>query len=376
MNRTAFAAAAFLAIAAPRALAGDVPVKDPACCADLQVAYVEKSVAAKSAEDRVAVALWCREKGLLPESTAQFREAARLDPENAAAREALGDKRVDGRWVTSEEAMARKGLVRHEGRWVLPEEKAILGATAEEKAKSTREEDRARRLIETMAAGGETQARMAREALAGVEDRFKVAPLAFALRARSKAVRLHAASELGRIRDRRALKALVARALRDPEADVRAACVDAAKAFGDPELLAPFFRSFVSAGSAEVRAAAAEAIGRTGDVRGTAILVYSLEAHGGGPRGHIYTANQMSFVQDFDVEVAQTAFIADPQIGVLQDGASLDVQCVSNEWYKTGVERQAIVGALRNLTGAKHGDDAAAWKAWMAANRDKVVAAK
>jgi hypothetical protein len=376
VNRSAFAAAAFLAIAVPRALAGDAPAQEPACCADLQVSYMEKSVTAKTAEDRVAVALWCREKGLLPESTAQFREAARLDPENAAAREALGDKRVEGRWVTSDDAMARKGLVRHEGRWVLPEEKAILGATAEEKARAAREEDRARRLIETMASGGEAQARMAREALAGVEDRFQVAPLAFALRARNKAVRLHAASELGRIRDRRALKALVARALRDPEADVRTACVDAAKAFGDPELLAPFFRSFVSAGSAEVRAAAADAIGRTGDLRGISILVYSMEAHGGGPRGHIYTATQMTFVQDFDVEVAQTAFIADPQIGVLQDGASLDVKCVSNEWYKTGIERQAIVGALRNLTGAKIGDDAAAWKTWLAANREKLVAAK
>jgi hypothetical protein len=227
-----------------------------------------------------------------------------------------------------------------------------------------------------MAAGGEREARLAREALSGVPDRAKAGPFAYALRARSRDVRLFAAGELGRIRDRRTLKALVHRALRDPEADVRAACVDAAKAVGDPELLAPFARAFLSVESPEVRAAAAEAIGRTGDVRGIAYLVYAIEGHGGGPRSHIYTATQLSFVQDFDVEVAQTAFIADPQIGVLQEGAVLDVKVASTEWYSTRVERVAIGGALRRLSGVDHGWDAAAWRRWMAENRSGTVAAK
>ena len=51
----------------------------------------------------------------------------------------------------------------------------------------------------------------------------------------------------------------------------------------------------------------AEAMGRIGDVRGVSYLVYAIEAHGGGPRAHIYTANQLTFIQDFDVEVAQSA---------------------------------------------------------------------
>ncbi|MHC4731371.1 MAG: hypothetical protein ACYS6Z_12400, partial [Planctomycetota bacterium] len=51
--------------------------------------------------------------------------------------------------------------------------------------------------------------------------------------------------------------------------------------------------------------------------------------------------NQISFVQDFDVEVAQTSFIADPVIGVIQDGLSLDVRpTVSND-------RQYITMELR-----------------------------
>ncbi len=343
---------------------------------DLASAYAEKSCGAKTAQERFAVALWCREKGLLPEATAQLREAARLDPDLAAAREALGDRKVDGRWVPSDEAMAAKGLVRHEGRWMLPEEKAILAAPAEEKARLAREADRARRLLETVAGGDERQSRMAREALASVDAKAKVAPLAYALRAKQKPVRLLAAEELGRLKDPRSFRALVARAVRDPDAEVRAACVDAAKAFGDPNLLAPFARTFTASESAEVRAAAAEAIGRTGNLRGVAVLVYSLEAHGGGQRSYIYTANQLTFIQDFDVEVAQTAFIADPQVGVLQDGAVLDVKVVATEWYSTRVERHAIVDALRTLSGADIGDDPKAWRAWMRANREKIVAAR
>jgi hypothetical protein len=374
----ALAVAALIALAPP-ALAGDGSpccAKEGAPAEDAAYAYLEKSCGAKTAADRYAVGLWCREKGLLPEATAQFREAARLDPDHAAAREALGDRKVDGRWVPSAEAMALKGLVEFDGRWMLAEEKAILAAPAEERARLVREEDRARDLLAKAALGDERQARLAREALASVDAKAKVAPLSFALRAKQKPVRLLAAGELGRLKDPRSFRALVVRALRDPDADVRAACVDAAKAFGDPNLLAPFARTFTTAESAEVRAAAAEAIGRTGNIRGVAVLVYSLEAHGGGQRSYIYTANQLSFIQDFDVEVAQTAFIADPQVGVLQDGATLDAKVVATEWYATRVERHAIVDALRTLSGADIGDDPKAWRAWMKTNREKFVAAR
>jgi len=65
-------------------------------------------------------------------------------------------------------------------------------------------------------------------------------------------------------------------------------------------------------------------------------------------RAHITVVNQISYVQDFDVEVAQTSFIADPVIGVIQDGLTLSVRpTVSND-------RQYITLELRpklvNLT--------------------------
>ncbi len=43
-------------------------------------------------------------------------------------------------------------------------------------------------------------------------------------------------------------------------------------------------------------------------------------------RGHVAVINQTAYVRDFDVEVAQAAFIADPKVDVIQDGIVLDVQ--------------------------------------------------
>ncbi|MEQ1633001.1 MAG: hypothetical protein ABL997_11560 [Planctomycetota bacterium] len=45
-------------------------------------------------------------------------------------------------------------------------------------------------------------------------------------------------------------------------------------------------------------------------------------------RGHVAVINQTAYVRDFDVEVAQASFIADPKVDVIQDGIVLDVRPV------------------------------------------------
>jgi len=49
-------------------------------------------------------------------------------------------------------------------------------------------------------------------------------------------------------------------------------------------------------------------------------------------RAHLTVVQQQSYIKDFDVEVAQSAYIADPQIGVIQTGVVLDVRpIISND---------------------------------------------
>jgi general secretion pathway protein D len=64
-------------------------------------------------------------------------------------------------------------------------------------------------------------------------------------------------------------------------------------------------------------------------------------------RANLTVVNQISFVQDFDVEVAQTAFIADPVIGVIQDGLTLDVRpTVSNDRQYITLELRPTIADL------------------------------
>ena len=65
-------------------------------------------------------------------------------------------------------------------------------------------------------------------------------------------------------------------------------------------------------------------------------------------RANITLINQLAFVQDFDVEVAQTAFIADPQISIIQDGLALDVKpIVSNDRRYVTLQLQPTVATLK-----------------------------
>ena len=57
-------------------------------------------------------------------------------------------------------------------------------------------------------------------------------------------------------------------------------------------------------------------------------------------RGHVAVINQTAYVRDFDVEVAQAAFIADPKVDVIQDGIVLDVSPVILNLNPTVAELQ------------------------------------
>ena len=52
-------------------------------------------------------------------------------------------------------------------------------------------------------------------------------------------------------------------------------------------------------------------------------------------RGNLSVLNQVAYVQDFNVEIAQGASIADPIVNVVQDGVVLDVRPVVSAYFAT-----------------------------------------
>jgi type II secretory pathway component GspD/PulD (secretin) len=86
------------------------------------------------------------------------------------------------------------------------------------------------------------------------------------------------------------------------------------------------------------------AVEKNGQIRtltAPTITVYNTQ------RANLTVVNQLSYIQDFDVEVAQTSFIADPIVGIIQDGLTLDVRpTVSNDRRYITLELQPTVADL------------------------------
>ncbi len=86
---------------------------------------------------------------------------------------------------------------------------------------------------------------------------------------------------------------------------------------------------------------ATEKTSRARELTAPSLTVYNTQ------RANITVVNQISFIEDFDVEVAQTAFIADPVIGVIQDGLTLDVRpTVSNDRQFITLELRPTIAEL------------------------------
>ncbi|MBI1852703.1 MAG: hypothetical protein HYR85_20370 [Planctomycetes bacterium] len=81
--------------------------------------------------------------------------------------------------------------------------------------------------------------------------------------------------------------------------------------------------------------------------RATQLTAPRITAHN-TQQASIHVVNQIAYVQDFEVEVAQTAFIADPVIGIIQDGLVLDVRpTISNDRKYVNLELKPTVAKLK-----------------------------
>lgn len=58
----------------------------------------------ETADDHVRLGYWCARKGLKQLAEEHFRRALDLDPDHEGARRGLGMRKIDGRWVSPEEA--------------------------------------------------------------------------------------------------------------------------------------------------------------------------------------------------------------------------------------------------------------------------------
>lgn len=166
----------------------------------------------------------------------------------------------------------------------------------------------------------------------------------------SAPVRKVALEALGIARPGEAYPTVLARMLFDADAQVRGAAIDAARNYADAHTAQVLGKAVLQADPA-LRATAMDAIDRLGETRTLAALTLLLRRGPLGGPGGVYVADveQRAFVQDFDVDVANSAFIANPNIGVLQSGRVLQTSVLGSTPSISATERARIAALIDRL---------------------------
>ncbi len=321
------------------------------------------ALAADDAAGWFKLGLWARENGV-PEARTAFEKVIAIDTDHRAARRELGYESVDGTWVTGDEAMRRKGFVLAGGRWVLPAEAdRLMREGLMEQAPVTEEHRKLAREVAEALKDDDAEIRAAAAEMAPtLPDAALLDPMKKLLLAPHADTRIFAVKTLSRIGDRTALPFLIRTSMFDAKEDVRNAAFRAIKGFQDADVFYPYARATLSNEPlASIQGAKALAV--LGDMRGVDVVLRKVSiALGAAGRANIMVGQQNSYIQDFDVEIAQAAAIGDPIVQTIRDGIILDVKVLGGHGEGWIVEqRGAYARALQDLTGRDYGQD---WKAW------------
>lgn len=311
-----------------------------------------------------ALGLWARRAGLPDAGRKAFEAALAADPQHAAARDALSQQNSDGKWLAGESLLEAKGFVAREGAWVLREEAESLDRRAAAAKGLTDDEKKVEQVIAQAAKAPPSARKFALEALKQTDDATIRRPALRALRRGTPDERAVAARLLGRVEDVDVLRPLVHSAVMDREPSVRAAAAESLHEIGDPDVVKPLAKAMWSA-SPEVRMNAGEALGTVGGVQSVQWILSRVMTSGGpGGRNNLFVGSQVTYVADFDVEIAQAAQIGDPIVQTIREGVMLDARVLGVQEEFTIAERRVYHQALARATGKDFGEDTAAWKKW------------
>jgi HEAT repeat protein len=327
--------------------------------------YLERSreLKAEDVDGRLNLARWCLEKKLSREAVEEYRRVLSFAPEHEEARLGAGFRRHDGRWLTEEEYFAAKGYVRHKGRWMTPEERDLDVALDEAKALEKALADKIRVNLERLKSGDEKKRAAAVAELEPVADKHKARPYVEAVTSFSEHVRAFVFAELGRMKEPTAAKPLVRRSLWDPEPALRNAAFDALRAIAHPDT-AVLFLPFLAEESVSARTRAVESIAAFPDRRAAPSLVEALENSLETEKAAQQYGQQMTAMMNRHI--------------VLRDGSRVTLPAVvrikpdftdKNMKAKLDAEQAAILSALETVTGERHGEDVARWRAALAAKK-------
>ncbi len=155
-------------------------------------------------------------------------------------------------------------------------------------------------------------------------------------------------------------------AILDKHHDVRKAAMEITREIGHADEALEYMTPILKDVNGRFRVRTAEALAELADPRAIPALVQSARhiPPGGSTRASMAVIEQQSYVRDFDVEVAQGAFIAKPVVDIVQSGMVLDVTVISVLSYRLEIYR-VYRKAIEKIAGDDPGADPKKWPEWL-----------
>jgi hypothetical protein len=341
------------------------------------VQYRSKAAAAQTAGAHAELARWCATKHLTYESQAEYERVLELDPENGAARAALGYVQRDGQWLSRQEAAdaAAQTAAGPQGLAVRDEKFVARQKDWQKKFEQLDREALAGWFMDDAA-------QAARKEIAAIRDPAAVGPLAAVFLGQKDAnKRLMAVEALGTIGGDEAGLDLFKVWLHDDNSDVLTAARKPLAGMQSPKLAAAM-KTVLRGPDEEARNLTAALLADAGPAAGGAAaesvlpLINALVTQETrvirheptqSQRGWIMDGTQQSYVAALTPVVAQGAVGFTPTVGTLTTGMMLDVKATVEPWNERisqTVSHPEVLDSLRRLTGQDFGYDIGAWRTW------------
>jgi hypothetical protein len=175
----------------------------------------------KDPQAHYELGLWCKDNGLREQSEKEFRRAIELNPNHKAARQALGYREHEGKWLTEDEFHAAQGLVKYKGEWISKEEKEL--AEEIERAKEAEKDilKQVRKALADIAGTSEKRQSEAESILGSIGWEFKLKIFISHGNSYSTRVRRYVSGQLGDSKDASAVPVLGRLWLYDQDETVR-----------------------------------------------------------------------------------------------------------------------------------------------------------
>ncbi len=249
-----------------------------------------------TAESQLAFALWCRNQGLGEQLRIHLGRVLELDPENEKARTMLGYQLIDGKWMTREDLLASRGLIRYEGDFRTQQEIALLESQRLFQENDLEWRKQLARWRKQLESSNREVANEAAEWFISLKDPACTNQLIRLLdREEDLSVRLMLIQILGRFQSNGALQTLAAMAIHDEDEEVRAVCLEQLVKTNRNGLTTPFIAALDSTDNVIVNRGA-EGLRLLGDEPSLKPLIESLiTTHkyqiGNDSPGDTYSAN-------------------------------------------------------------------------------------